>query len=138
MNIHGQHEHQLLLKEDHQIELLDNYARHTDLLSAVAAQYRQWFDLEKEYKHAIQQQDELEAQRQLLQYQVEELNDFAIAEGEFEELELRHKKLSHSKYLMEASAFSPVRYTRASTTMQQGWSLQRINDWKKRRISMST
>ncbi len=106
VNIHGQHEHQLLLKEEHQLELLDNYARHTGLLSEVATQYRQWFELEKEYKHYVQQQDELEAQRQLLEYQVEELNDFAIAEGEFEELEQRHKKLSHSKYLMEASAFS--------------------------------
>lgn len=106
VNIHGQHEHQLLLKEDNQLDLLDNYARHTGLLSDVGKQYRQWFELEKEYRHHVQQQDEVEAQKQLLEYQVEELNDFAITEGEFEELEQRHKKLGHSKYLMEASSFS--------------------------------
>ena len=35
VNIHGQHEHQLLLKEDHQLSLLDSYARHQHLLDKV-------------------------------------------------------------------------------------------------------
>ena len=43
VNIHGQHEHQLLTKPEHQLELLDAYARHADLLNEVSEAYRQWY-----------------------------------------------------------------------------------------------
>lgn len=106
VNIHGQHEHQLLLKEEHQITLLDNCARHQHLLNKVQDDYRSWAQIEKAYQQHQQQKDELEAQRQLLEYQVNELNEFALADGEFEELEQKHKRLTNSKVLLEAGVFA--------------------------------
>jgi DNA repair protein RecN (Recombination protein N) len=106
VNIHGQHEHQLLLKEDHQLSLLDSYARHQHLLDKIQEDYRNWASVEKQYQHYQQQKEELEAQRQLLEYQVNELNEFALADGEFEELDQKHKRLSNSKVLLEAGVFA--------------------------------
>ena len=106
VNIHGQHEHQLLLKEYHQLSLLDSYARHQHLLDKVQEDYRNWASVEKQYQHYQQQKEELEAQRQLLEYQVNELNEFALTDGEFEELDQKHKRLSNSKVLLEAGVFA--------------------------------
>ncbi|WP_417688291.1 DNA repair protein RecN [Pseudidiomarina sp.] len=106
VNIHGQHEHQLLTKPEHQLELLDAYARHADLLTEVSEAYRQWYSLRKEQKQALQQQEERQARAQLIRYQVEELDQFALQEGEYEELEQRHKKLSNSSALQEDSQFA--------------------------------
>ncbi|MCP1339794.1 DNA repair protein RecN [Idiomarina sp. M1R2S28] len=106
VNIHGQHEHQLLLKEEHQLTLLDSYARHKHLLDKVQQDYKNWASVEKQYQSYQQQKEELEAQRQLLEYQVNELNEFALADGEFEELEQKHKRLSNSKVLLEAGVFA--------------------------------
>ncbi|KPD22270.1 DNA repair protein RecN [Idiomarina abyssalis] len=106
VNIHGQHEHQLLLKEDHQLSLLDSYARHQHFLDKVQEDYRNWASVEKQYQHYQQQKEELEAQRQLLEYQVNELNEFALTDGEFEELDQKHKRLSNSKVLLEVGVFA--------------------------------
>lgn len=106
VNIHGQHEHQLLTREDQQLKLLDNYARHSDLSQAVAAKYEHWYQQRKALRQAEQQQEELAARRELLQYQVQELDEFALAEGEFETLEEQHKRLANSQSLREESSFA--------------------------------
>ncbi|KFZ31508.1 recombination and repair protein [Pseudidiomarina salinarum] len=106
VNIHGQHEHQLLTRNDHQLALLDAYARHQDLLQQTETAYRSWYQLRKEQKQLQQQQEETAARAQLLNYQVAELNEFALAEGEYQELELQHRRLSNSAALSEDSSFA--------------------------------
>lgn len=106
VNIHGQHEHQLLTRDDHQLHLLDSFARHQQLLDDTATNYREWADTEKRYRQHQQQRADREAQRQLLEYQVQELDEFALQEGEFEQLEADHKRLSNSRQLLESSSFA--------------------------------
>lgn len=106
VNIHGQHEHQLLTKPEHQLNLLDAYARHHHVLQQVSTAYQQWYAVRKQQKQLQQQQADVDARLQLLRYQVNELNDFALAEGEFEELEQQHKRLANSAALQEDSAFA--------------------------------
>ncbi|MDN7123301.1 DNA repair protein RecN [Pseudidiomarina sp. 1APP75-32.1] len=106
VNIHGQHEHQLLTRPEHQLELLDAYARHSHLLSEVESAYQQWYQLRKQQKEALQKQEERQSRAQLVRYQVEELDQFALAEGEYTELELQHKRLSNSSALQEDSQFA--------------------------------
>ncbi|RUO80417.1 DNA repair protein RecN [Idiomarina tyrosinivorans] len=106
VHIHGQHEHQALTQEENQLQLLDRYARHPDLLAAVADAYQNWAGIEKEYRKLNQQQSERDALRQLLDYQVEELEQFNLGEGEFEALEEQHKKLANSKTLLEDTLFA--------------------------------
>ncbi|OZB05696.1 MAG: DNA repair protein RecN [Idiomarina sp. 34-48-12] len=106
VNIHGQHEHQLLTRPEHQLSLLDAYARHQGLLDDVQTAYSNWYGLRKQQKQLHQQQADMESRLQLLSYQVSELNEFALAEGEFEELEQQHKRLANSAALVEDSAFA--------------------------------
>ncbi len=95
INIHGQHAHQLLMKNDYQLTLLDQYAGHQNLLAAMRERYQDWRAARNELKQLEKNKEALEAQRQLLEYQVNELNELAIGETEYPELEEEHKRLSN-------------------------------------------
>lgn len=99
--IHGQNTHLQLLKDEVQRKLLDDFAEHGPLLSATASAYKHWQQLAKELS-ALEQAAQQRADReQLLSYQVAELDEFALAEGEFSELEAEHKRLSNGQTLLE-------------------------------------
>ncbi|KDC56043.1 DNA repair protein RecN [Pseudoalteromonas sp. S3431] len=102
ISIHGQHAHQYLLKAEHQLQLLDAYAGHNDLVNGVSQNYKLFANLQKEFKHLEQQQLQQAAQKQLLEYQVAELDEFALQENEFEQIEAEHYKLSNSQTILEA------------------------------------
>ena len=87
VSIHGQHAHQLLAKSEYQQQLIDQYANHSELLAKVKGQYRQWRTLEKEYQSLLEKQAQRDSQKQLLEYQVSELDEFALQPGEFEQIE---------------------------------------------------
>ncbi|GGI94891.1 DNA repair protein RecN [Shewanella hanedai] len=102
IGIHGQHAHHAMLKSEHQLTLLDSYANHRLLLETVSSSYLRCKLIEKELKVLQQTQHERIARKQLLQYQVEELNEFALNKGEFEEIEAEHKKLANGTALVQA------------------------------------
>lgn len=103
IHLNGQHAPQLLLKSEYQLEIVDNYASVHTLLANMAEQYGNWKKLNKQVKNFQQQCQENEARKQLLQYQVDELDEFAIKENEFEEIEEKHNLLSSSEELTELS-----------------------------------
>lgn len=104
--IHGQNTHLQLLKEDHQRELVDGYAKHNDILVQVRKTYSLWRDKQRTLKALQEQAQQREDRIQLLTYQVQELDEFAIEEGEFEELEIEHKRLSNGQSLLEQAQTS--------------------------------
>lgn len=101
VGVHGQHAHHALLKSEHQLQLLDSYANHRMLQESVANAYQRCRQIEAELKQLEQSQQERIARKQLLQYQVEELDEFALAEGEFEQIEAEHKRLANGTALIE-------------------------------------
>lgn len=103
VSIHGQHAHQLLAKPEYQQQLIDQYANHDKLLTQVSEQYRHLKTIEKEHQQLLKAQSERNSQKQLLEYQVQELDEFAIGAGEFEQIEEEHKKLSHGQDLLSQS-----------------------------------
>jgi DNA repair protein RecN (Recombination protein N) len=94
IHIHGQNDHHQFLKPDNQLSLLDGYAQHTKLQEATKASYTHYIDQAKTLKSLQQAQQQRLDRVSLLQYQVDELDAFAMAEGEFEALESDFKKLS--------------------------------------------
>ncbi|OOE38535.1 DNA repair protein RecN [Salinivibrio kushneri] len=96
INIHGQHAHQQLLRPEHQITLLDQYAGHQSLLDKMATRYQRWRRTKNELKALIKKKDDIDAQQQLLEYQVGELNELALGEEEYQQIEEEHKRLSNS------------------------------------------
>lgn len=103
IHLNGQHAPQLLLKSEYQLELVDNYSEIQDLLVKMADHYQIWRKLHKQVKNFHQQCQENTARKQLLQYQVEELDEFAIKEGEFEQWEEDQARLANSEQLTELS-----------------------------------
>lgn len=106
VNIHGQHAHQSLLKSDIQLSIIDEYANHHALLQKVKDTYQGWFFLNKQLKQQQQSQQEKQARKQLLEYQIEELDEFALTEDEFQTIEQEHKRLANSGVLLEACQIS--------------------------------
>ena len=103
IHINGQHASQLLLKNDYQLQLVDTFAHHHDLLAQMREDYRSWKNLQTQVKTFQQKVSENEAKKQLLQYQVEELDEFALRPNEYLELEEDQRRLSNSEQLTQLS-----------------------------------
>ncbi|CAM3647466.1 DNA repair protein RecN [Vibrio aquimaris] len=96
INIHGQHAHHQLMKGDHQMAMLDQYAGHGNLLKNTRNAYQIWRQADNHLKRLKENSAANLAQKQLLEYQIKELNELSLDEGEYEQLEQEHKRLSNS------------------------------------------
>lgn len=97
IDIHSQHEHQSLLKTATHQRLLDDYCGvHKESLE-VRTLATKWRQLNGELEQIKNRAEDSNAQYQLLSYQVKELEELALEEGELEALEEEHKKLSHGE-----------------------------------------
>ncbi|CAO96022.1 DNA repair protein RecN [Erwinia tasmaniensis] len=103
IQIHGQHAHQLLLKSEHQKMLLDAYAAEPELLQNMGRHYSQWHQSCRALAQHQQQSQEREARRELLHYQLKELNEFAPVNGEYEQIDEEYKRLANSGQLLSTS-----------------------------------
>lgn len=103
IQIHGQHAHQLLLKPEHQKALLDGYAGEHERLQEMAIRYKQWHQSCRTLAQHQQLAQEREARRELLQYQLKELNEFAPVAGEYELIDEEYKRLANSGQLLSTS-----------------------------------
>lgn len=103
IHINGQHASQLLLKNDYQLQLVDSFAQHSNLLNQMREDYRTWKNLQSQVKTFRQKVTENEAKKQLLQYQVEELDEFNLRPNEYLELEEDQRRLSNSEQLTQLS-----------------------------------
>lgn len=98
--IHGQHEHQRLLKKDYHRTLLDEFGTQTKLAEQVRQEFNQWQKLDSELKRLSEQSDEQTARVQLLSYQIEELDQLALEEGELKQLEEEQKTLANAENII--------------------------------------
>ncbi|MDN3700112.1 DNA repair protein RecN [Vibrio artabrorum] len=96
INIHGQHAHHQLMKSDYQMAMLDQYAGHLNLLKSTRHAYQAWRQADNHLKELRENSQQNQAQKQLLEYQIKELNELSIGEEEYEDLEQEHKRLSNS------------------------------------------
>ncbi|SFB64410.1 DNA repair protein RecN [Azotobacter beijerinckii] len=100
IDIHNQHEHQSLLKNDTHRRLLDEYAGASELARQVQMAAQRWRQTRQELERLSNAGDEQRARQQLLNYQLEELEKLALGARELEELELEHKTLSNAEQLL--------------------------------------
>ncbi len=96
INIHGQHAHHHLMKSEYQMAMLDQYAGHTNLLKSTRNAYQSWRQADNDLKQLKENSAANLAQKQLLEYQIKELNELSLGEEEYAELEQEHKRLSNS------------------------------------------
>ena len=101
IDIHSQHEHQSLLKTDTHRRLLDEFAGATEHSRAVQSIAQRWRHTQQQLEQLSANEEEQRARRQLLTYQLEELDILAVNPEEVEQLEQEHKSLSNSESLLE-------------------------------------
>jgi len=104
VDLHGQHEHQLLLKEDQHRVFLDRYAQHPDHISAYRAARKEANAAHRDLKDLIDRERELRERLDLNRFKLKELDEANLKEGEDEELKATLHKLEHAEDLAEHAA----------------------------------
>jgi DNA repair protein RecN (Recombination protein N) len=103
IDIHSQHAHQSLLRKEVQRQLLDAFAGHQKLASQLEQTASDWLRTQRELTLLTSAQDEHNARAQLLAYQVEELDQLAVQDGELPELEDEQKALSNAEHILRSA-----------------------------------
>ena len=101
VDIHGQHEHQSLLRRDAQRQLLDDYAGNQTFVAELAERYRNWSQLRQDLRALRQASGERDARLDILRYHLRELVALDLAEGEVAELEREQRRLANASQLLE-------------------------------------
>ena len=96
IDIHSQHEHQSLLKVATHQRLLDACAGTQEAAVALARLAGEMRDLGRQIDSLREAAAAGQAQRELLSFQVDELQELRLQPGEFSQLEAEHQVLSHA------------------------------------------
>lgn len=99
-NIHSQHGHQALANTNYQRELIDAFGNLEPQAKNVRDLAYSWSKLTKELAQLAKNPEDGLARRQLLEYQVKELSDLALQDGELEALEEEQGQLSNAAELL--------------------------------------
>lgn len=102
IDIHSQHEHQSLLKPDNHRRLLDACAGSSELARSVQQAAQRWRQTRGELDRLAGLRDEQDARLQLLRYQLEELDNLALTEGEIARLEQEQQQLASAEDLLDS------------------------------------
>ncbi|MDD3279166.1 MAG: DNA repair protein RecN [Lachnospiraceae bacterium] len=103
LDIHGQHEHQSLLYRERQLEILDAFGG-KEILSLRGNVENCWISyrtLQKEMKTYELDEEARSRELAFLEFEIQEIEDAALREGEDLELETRFKKMSNARKIAE-------------------------------------
>ena len=103
VDIHGQHEHQSLLRSEAQRDLLDAFSGSRELAQAVSSGYRRWQSLQQSRMKWEQNAEAIVREREQLELQNRELTALNFSADEWQSLQADHSRLSHSASLLEAT-----------------------------------
>ncbi len=104
IDLHGQHEHQSLLRTEKHLEMLDNFGGLADLREAYRSTYGVVEELIRERKKLVARERELRQQKEFYEFQIKEIDRVNPQEGEEEELEAERSILENAEHLFEATA----------------------------------
>ncbi|MBU3616127.1 DNA repair protein RecN [Polynucleobacter sp. JS-Polo-80-F4] len=100
VDIHGQHAHQLLLKGGAQRELLDRHAGLLPLASEVALTFKTLADSRRRLEQAENAGQDVERERERLEWQLEELTELSPQVGEWSSVQSEHARLANGAKLI--------------------------------------
>jgi len=106
VDIHGQHEHQSLLRPPAQRELVDAYAGATALAGQVAQTWREWQELRRQRLEWEKNAEAIAVEREQVEWQVQDLTRLAFSADEWETLQADHRRLSNAAGLLEAVEYA--------------------------------
>ncbi len=102
-DIHGQHAHHALLRSEAQRMLVDAHAGAEALATEVAQAYRQWQRLAELRRAADRDSAASERERELLEWQIKELDELGFEPNEWSEINNEQARLAHAASLIEGA-----------------------------------
>ena len=99
VDIHGQHEHQSLMKKDAQRHLLDGFAGNDSLLEHTRNAWQAWKKLHERVTALSQQNQQHQERVELLRFQAHELEALALQADEPEQLDEELNRLANAEQL---------------------------------------
>ena len=104
LDIHGQHEHQSLLYEEKQLEILDAYGRERIFpeKEKVKAAYQEYRKCQAELKSLDMDEEQKNREMAFLEFEINEIEKAALVPGEDEELEKQYRKLSNGRRIIDS------------------------------------
>ena len=103
LDIHGQHEHQSLLYQDKQLEILDIYGKE-EIFPAkdqVQKSYKEYRDCKRQLDELDIDEEQRNRERAFLEFEINEIESAQLVSGEDEELEKLYRKLNNGRKILE-------------------------------------
>lgn len=97
INIHGQSDNQKLMQKSSHLALLDDYARDDDSLGAYRAVYAEWKALSDKLESLRQDEAERLRTREMLEFQIKDIESAKLRPGEEEKLTERRDRLLYQE-----------------------------------------
>ena len=101
VDIHGQHDHQLLLKRERQRALLDAFGGHEALADEVAKLHGAWRRVAEQRIARERAQATSARERELLAHEIRDLESIAFDPAAWQEEQAEHRRLAHAQELIE-------------------------------------
>ncbi|MFR3728605.1 DNA repair protein RecN [Lacrimispora sp.] len=108
IDIHGQHEHQSLLYKSKHLEILDRYQekKSHDLKENIAGAYREYNRLKERLSSFALDEETRLREMDFIRYEIEEIENAQLKEGEEEELSSRYRLFLHAKKITESLSYA--------------------------------
>ncbi|MBT8401084.1 MAG: DNA repair protein RecN [Rhodothermia bacterium] len=135
LDLHGQHEHQSLLRTETHLDLLDHFGGHTDAVDEYRRAFRKVSNVTAELDRMRRRKTDLADKRELYEFQIQEIDELgpsvdeeAALADEMEKLENRERvsELAGSLYAMLYDNEDSV-YDRLGRAMREFMELVRMN-----------
>lgn len=140
VDIHGQHAHQLLLKTGAQRDLLDRHANQEELANQVAQAYRRMHETARQLQQAEAAGADLQREQERLQWQVDEFNEIAPQDREWEDLKIEHGRLANAAKIIQGIELSVALLSESENSIesQLNQAEQAIEDLLKHDLNLNT
>lgn len=115
IDIHGQHEHQSLLKKSKHLDILDAFGEKSlrPLLDATKNSFKEYKEAASELSENEKDTSDIEREKSLLEFEVSEIEAASLSEGEDTELEEKYSKMANARKIAE-SLSEAYNYTSAA------------------------
>lgn len=99
VDLHGQHDHQLLLREENHRTVLDSNPELLPFAERYRVDYERCVDIQKSLSKLKKQERELREKQELYRFQLKELENIRLEPDEIQELEAEMKLLDNAEIL---------------------------------------
>lgn len=105
VDLHGQHDHQLLLNEDYHQAVLDMYGKTTEALNAYRQAYSESDRLRGELRDLHNRERDLREKTELYRFQLREIDQANLNSAEEEDIETEMNRLDNAEELDQKASF---------------------------------